>query len=125
MKTIYLLRDPRTGEPRYVGCTGKALERRLAMHVSKATRSEDVRLNAREAWIYSLSLAGLRPTIEPLATVPDEISREEEAIAIWEHSLRYDLLNAWLPAVRMLGLPDTQAACYGRHVWAHKIEPAA
>lgn len=84
--TVYCLRDPRTGEIRYVGATAgdraDFLAQRLSNHVSAAhgCHRSDTPL---QCWLREVEAAGLRPTIEPLCTVPglEVTAREQEEIA--------------------------------------------
>lgn len=58
---IYVLKDPRTGEVRYVGKTIKKLIHRLSDHCS-ATKETNRKCN----WIRSLLKIGLKPIIEEI-----------------------------------------------------------
>jgi hypothetical protein len=71
---IYVLKDPRTDEIRYVGKTVKTLQGRLNVHMSNA-RSGHLRHCAR--WIRGLLLVGLQPVIEEIELVTDDWGRRE------------------------------------------------
>lgn len=70
---IYVLRDPRTNEIRYVGKTVKPLNDRLASHIndSKTKKSH------RGRWIASLLKIGLSPIIEMIETCGDNWAERE------------------------------------------------
>lgn len=62
--SIYVLKDPRDGAPRYVGKTICPLRKRLIEHYSKPVTAK------MRAWVDELNTMGLRPTIELLEEVP-------------------------------------------------------
>lgn len=64
---IYLLRDPLTGECRYVGKTVKRLETRLQNHIAQAKYYKRRHVCH---WISKLIGAGHKPGIELIETVP-------------------------------------------------------
>lgn len=70
---IYLLRDPRTNDVRYVG---KTLDPslRLSRHIQAARRG--VRTHVA-CWILSLERAGLKPVLEIIETCGDEWAERE------------------------------------------------
>jgi hypothetical protein len=82
MQTVYLLSDPRTGAPRYVGITGN-LKRRIYDHLHG--RNDGHCKN----WIRSLRELGLAPKVETLDTVDD-------------HE-RQDYERAWILGFRIAG----------------------
>lgn len=61
---IYVLKDPRTGEVRYVGKTNQSLAMRLSKHLSSKDKSY------RTSWIQSLLKEGVKPTIALIQEVP-------------------------------------------------------
>ena len=69
METIYALKDPSTGEVRYIGKTGGKLAKRLWQHMASAARP-DMRQRRLASWIRSLG--GARPAIEALETDPPD-----------------------------------------------------
>lgn len=71
--TIYVLRDPRTKEIRYVGKTIQGLKKRLAAHL---VRSKKKRTH-RDCWIASLLAVGFVPEIEAIATASHDWPEEE------------------------------------------------
>ncbi len=74
---IYGLYDPRKEtEIRYVGYTGKRIERRLIEHISEAKNSTII--NHRYNWLRSLSKAGIKPSIIILEEVSKENWKERE-----------------------------------------------
>lgn len=69
---IYVLKDPETGEVRYVGKTKQTLRIRLRGHLS------DKRINHRSCWIKSLKTRNLIPIMESIELVSDEAWQERE-----------------------------------------------
>lgn len=69
---IYVLRDPCSGEPRYVGQTTTPPRKRLRGHVNEALREKSRPVSA---WIRSL--AGSIPVIEILETDPENANAAE------------------------------------------------
>ncbi len=87
--TIYALIDPRDNKIRYIGKTEKPVLARLASHLATPTNP------AMRVWINALSLQGLMPRIEPLATVPVPHLDHEEQQQIRRHADGgHRLLNA-------------------------------
>lgn len=78
---IYVLKDPRNGEPRYVGITQTSLTSRLSGHACFSERFKDT---AKSKWIRELYELGLKPIIELIAEYP---TREAALIgeADWIH----------------------------------------
>jgi hypothetical protein len=74
MTRIYVLRDPRTNEVRYVGKTVKKLHFRLAGHIYSSKTAKTYRDN----WIASLLAAGLRPIIEQIDSAGDDWAEREQ-----------------------------------------------
>lgn len=75
---IYVLKDPRTDEVRYVGKTSQKLDRRLGQHL------RDKKNNHRCHWIQYLVRDGLKPILDVIETVPageDWVEREMYWIA--------------------------------------------
>lgn len=70
---IYVLKDPRTGECRYVGKANNP-KKRLAVHFAKSLKPK----THLQTWIKHLLSLGLRPTLEILEEVP------ESQWAFWE-----------------------------------------
>lgn len=64
---IYVLKEPETGEIRYVGKTARPKER-LRKHVVHSKRNS----NHRECWIFSLLSRNERPVFEIIDEVPIE-----------------------------------------------------
>ncbi len=71
---IYILLDPRTGLPRYVGKTVRGLMDRKRAHLSKAQKSK--RRCRRVTWLRKLIRLDLKPAIQQIDEV--EIDRWEE-----------------------------------------------
>jgi hypothetical protein len=59
---IYVLKNPRTNEIRYVGWTSVRPQRRLTVHIHEAVYKP--RKNYRDRWISSLVSTGLKPLME-------------------------------------------------------------
>lgn len=79
---IYLLRDPLTGDVRYVGSTKRPLRERLATHISSTEGS-----TAKLEWISGLRAAGKRPSIELIETVSRNYGKREEFWINHYHSI--------------------------------------
>ena len=60
---IYILKDPRNEEVRYVGKTSRGLNKRFGQHM------RDKKKNHRCNWIQSLKKEGLKPILELIETV--------------------------------------------------------
>ncbi len=69
---IYVLKDPETGEVRYVGKTKLTLEQRLNSHLRRKSK------NHKGCWINSLKNRNLIPVIESIERVSDETWSERE-----------------------------------------------
>lgn len=69
---IYVLKDPETGEVRYVGKTKLTLEQRLKGHINEKNK------NYKCNWIKSLKAKDLVPIIESIERVSDETWAERE-----------------------------------------------
>jgi hypothetical protein len=82
MQTIYLLRDPRNNEPRYVGATGH-LKKRMLDHLACNDSTH------RSCWIKTLKALGLKPISEIL----------EEC----EGHQRVDAERAWILGFKQAG----------------------
>lgn len=105
--TIYALIDPRDNKIRYIGKTEKPVLARLASHLATPTNP------AMRVWINALSLQGLVPRIEPLATVPVPQLDHEEQQQIRRHAdSGHRLLNAphYHQNIADLGAPSTTPA---------------
>lgn len=81
MGSIYVLRDPRSGEIRYVGHTVGSLAARLVSHLSEARTSKEETYKLR--WLRQLQSKHLKPTIHFVAatTINDWEDKERRAIA--------------------------------------------
>lgn len=64
---IYILRDPRDGQVKYVGVTTQEPAARLCRHFVDARRS---RKSPAKHWIKHLLANGMEPTMEVIETVP-------------------------------------------------------
>ncbi len=64
---IYVLKDPETGEVRYVGKTKLTLKKRLQDHLSEKTKSY------KYNWITSLKNKNVLPIIESIERVSNEV----------------------------------------------------
>lgn len=96
MNTIYLLRDPVTLEPRYVGVTSRLLEKRMRQHYYQAERAVNRPVCD---WIRALVRRGLRPVVEVIEVTPD---RMREAFWIAHYRAQSD---------RMLNMTDGGRDC--------------
>lgn len=71
--TIYVLRDPISGEIRYVGKTVRAMADRLRGHIQRSMRKR----THRDCWIAGLMARGQRPLIEAIETAGDDWAARE------------------------------------------------
>lgn len=78
---IYVLRDPVTGDVRYVGRANDS-KQRFFVHLSRA--KPDGRMNRCATWIRSLVRRGLRPALEVIETTPGSQWSEREQFWIAE-----------------------------------------
>lgn len=90
---IYILKDPVTNEPRYVGKCLLSSTNNLKKRYRKHIYESRLKRNHRECWIYSLTVQKLYPIIE----IIDEVSQDWE---FWEEhyiwlyrSWGFDLVN--------------------------------
>ncbi len=91
---IYTLRDPETGELRYVGKC-KSAKKRLATHIDEARKSD--RKSHRVCWIRSLLYRGLRPALNVIDEVPEsEWQQWEVAYIQFFRDEGHRLVNATL-----------------------------
>lgn len=89
---IYVLKDPKTNDIRYVGKTTNDINIRLSQHIYSA--SKQLKRNHRLNWIQSIINNGLKPIIEIIFECPWEKSQEEEQKWIkYYRDLNYDLVN--------------------------------
>lgn len=87
--SIYILRDPRTNEIKYVGVTNGCTRHRLAQHIYDRCHTR------RGRWVAELFALELRPIMEVVECVP--IALRDEAERRWIKHYRaqgIDLLNA-------------------------------
>ena len=86
---IYVLKDPRTGDVRYVGCTVD-MQKRLSDHVNKP-------LKCIRQWIWELKSLGLIPKIESVERLErggcGARWREDEVIAEYVERFGDQILN--------------------------------
>jgi hypothetical protein len=86
---IYVLRDPRTNEIRYVGKTVQSLVRRLSAHI---LRSANKRTH-RDCWIAGVLMAGLTPRIEEVDVAGDDWEEKERFWIAHFRAAGFDLTN--------------------------------
>lgn len=87
--SVYILRDPRTNEIKYVGVTNGCTRHRLAQHIYDRCRTR------RGRWVAELFALELRPIMEVVECVPT--AQRDEAEKRWIKRYRaqgIDLLNA-------------------------------
>jgi hypothetical protein len=78
---IYVLKDPDTGNPHYVGITELNWPQRLEWHLQRRLEGHLQFLSAgarRARWLLSLHERGLRPQIEALEIVTGSGAHEQE-----------------------------------------------
>ncbi|HEX7906851.1 MAG TPA: GIY-YIG nuclease family protein [Paraburkholderia sp.] len=86
---IYVLRDPRTDEVRYVGKTVKTLADRLSGHINRSRRIK----SPSGSWIKSLAKEGLMPIIEEIETAGDDWAERERYWIAHYRSVTHKLTN--------------------------------
>lgn len=87
--TVYALIDPRDDKIRYIGKTTQPILKRLGGHLAKPTNP------GMGVWIHGLSLRGLTPRIEVVATASEALLDAEEQRQIGRHLKQgHRLLNA-------------------------------
>lgn len=90
---IYKLTDPKTNEIRYIGQTTKKLSQRLSSHINKSKNSPN-KTTHKNTWIKSLINEGLKPIIDLIEVVPDNMWKEKEKYYIKKYKeLGENLLN--------------------------------
>ncbi len=87
---VYALKDPRSGEVRYVGVTFRGRQRRLTEHLSKAKLGGATH---RDCWLRSLSANSIEPTYETLESGLGDSWQEAERRQITSHRLTSNLVN--------------------------------
>ncbi len=124
MVNVYTLSHPKTNEIVYVGKTERTLNLRLHYHIKHS------RAGIKNDWIQSLLLNGLKPKIELIDRVPDEIGDSEEIFYIaYFKSLGFTLLNLTHGGKGSLGLkasPELRKKLSASHVGTnlgHKVNP--
>lgn len=86
-KSIYILDDPETGFPRWVGASSDPRQR-FREHISKKST------RAKDAWIGNLKSKGLLPVLDVLSPAPTADWEEEEKFLIsYLRFMGADLLN--------------------------------
>lgn len=103
VQTIYLLSDPVTLEPRYVGVTQNTLRKRLIDHCNDRRRTH------RTAWIQKIIRNGSRPKVDVLEACEDH--QREDAERAWILGFRQagaDLVNVTDGGEGTPGLKFTQ-----------------
>lgn len=92
---IYVLKDPDSGEIRYVGKTIQKLKYRLASHYCRQRNyKQSNSFNHTEAWVSSLRNQGKKPTIELLEEVEFEYWIDKERYYIqYFKDLGFNLTN--------------------------------
>lgn len=83
--SIYVLRDPRTNEIRYVGFTAETLRRRLGRHLSDATLKRKTHCHR---WILALRSLELIPSIEAIeqGSGPEWANVEQKWISFYRNN---------------------------------------
>jgi hypothetical protein len=89
---IYCLRDPRSGDVRYVGKTNNPKKRRVT-HYAQSMLEHG---RAKTKWVLELRSLGLRPELHVLETCDETTWRERERFWIAHYSGIRKLLNARL-----------------------------
>ena len=85
---VYVLKDPESGEPKYIGATINDVEYRRDQHVRKPSSK------VMEQWIDSLDE---KPTVEKLTTTAMKKLGEKEQEYIDKYSENHEILNGEAP----------------------------
>lgn len=88
--SVYRLMCPIDKLPKYIGSTGKSLDKRLQQHLSMSAKGS----HAKNEWIGKLIDAELNPSIELIEEVEAEYSLEAEIRERW-----------WIKHYADLGIP--------------------
>lgn len=116
MDTLYILRDPRDDQVRYVGVTARSLAARLTAHIHDAIRCSPACRRAKRQWLAELHGLGLAPVIEALGIVEpghgELICRLEEATMAHYRSIGAPLLNVQ----RVARSPQSRTGKVSSHV---------
>lgn len=75
---IYVLKDPRTKEVKYVGRTSNSLNGRLCKHINEAEKYDASKNNKKLEWISELLSIGCKPIIKQVECVSVKESAEKE-----------------------------------------------
>jgi len=113
---IYILKDPKTQEIRYVGKTIKSLKHRLSLHISSSIRNK--RKTYKEAWITGLYLKKLKPIIELIEVVSEENWQEKEIYWISQYT---NLTNTALGGQGGTGIIYTEAERLKKSIMMKKL----
>jgi hypothetical protein len=102
---IYSLSDPRNGEIRYVGYTGKSLELRLSRHIKNAT-------SGKKSWLYNwirvLLSDGHTPNIDILEKVKQNHQEREKYWIRVGKEKGWNLTNATIGGDGVVGYAFTE-----------------
>lgn len=88
MKTIYALKDPQTGNIRYVGATCN-LAKRYLLHLHAAPK---ITTKCAE-WVRELKACGMRPVVEVIIPCSMDWQADEQAAISRLRDEGFDLLN--------------------------------
>ena len=87
---IYTLKDPNTGDIKYVGVTTSTLKGRLNQHIYE---SRNKKLTHKRNWVNSLLKLGLKPIIETIEICTDDNWEERERYWISYYGGLYNITN--------------------------------
>ena len=121
---IYILKDPRTLEIRYVGVTSKSLSTRLSNHIYYAKKRNCTHVHN---WILSLLNINLKPLIEILEVVTKDTWEEREKYWILEYKKTNNLTNIALGGsglIRDRTLSSRQKSALGHNIPIYQINNA-
>lgn len=118
---IYILKDPRTLEIRYVGVTCKPLNTRLSNHIYYAKKRNCTHVHN---WILSLLSIDLKPLIEILEVVTEDNWEEREKYWILKYKKNFNLTNIALGGrglIRDRTLSSRQKSALGHYKPIYQI----
>jgi hypothetical protein len=82
---IYVLKNPRTLEVRYVGVAHGSLQRRLRGHIAESVRFQETH---KQRWVLSLVSIGLNPLIEEIDAGSGDVWEDTERAWIRDYRAR-------------------------------------
>lgn len=118
--SIYVLKDPKTQEIRYVGKTTQSLVARLGQHIGDSKKCK----NHRAFWIKKIIDSGTLPIIEEIDSCPYEESANLEIYYIAKYKAEgYNLVNDTDGGEGNLGLKQKEESILKRKQTLRSLTP--